>query len=293
MKTLTVFTPTYNRANLLPRLYESLCKQTSQDFLWLVIDDGSVDNTKELIADWQKENKIAIQYHYKENGGMHTGHNAAYERIQTELNVCIDSDDMMPDNAVEKILNTWNEVEDKTSIAGIIGLDIRVDGTVIGSKIPDNLKQGRLQDLYLKHGVVGDKKVILRTDLAREYPRYPEYKGEKLVPLGILYNMIELTYDFVYKNEAYCIVEYQPQGSSGTIFKQYFQSPRGFAYSRTIEKKCSNSLVYNLKKSAHIGLSALVTKDFSLLNLKPKVWQNYVMMPFAILLYYYLKRKIK
>src|SRR5690554_1440544 len=99
-KTITIFTPTFNRAHLLPRLYQSLCSQTSSDFLWLVIDDGSSDGTDELVKEWQEENKIAIEYHFKENGGMHTGHNLAYQVIDTELNVCIDSDDYMPEDAV-------------------------------------------------------------------------------------------------------------------------------------------------------------------------------------------------
>ena len=106
MKTLTVFTPTYNRAYLLPKLYRSLCDQTNKDFIWLIIDDGSIDNTEEIISQWIFEDKIDIKYHYKDNGGMHTGHNLAYKVIETELNVCIDSDDFMPDNAVELILTT-------------------------------------------------------------------------------------------------------------------------------------------------------------------------------------------
>ena len=97
MKKLTVFTPTYNRAYCLGNCYESLVRQTCQDFIWLIIDDGSSDHTKELVEDWKKENKIEIKYVWQENTGMHGAHNTAYEIIETELNVCIDSDDYMPD----------------------------------------------------------------------------------------------------------------------------------------------------------------------------------------------------
>ena len=103
MTTLTVFTPTYNRAHTLPRLYNSLCNQTCRDFEWLVIDDGSTDDSKDLVLRWKKEAVIPIQYIYKENGGLYTGYNTAYLNIETELNVCIDSDDAMPKDAVEKI----------------------------------------------------------------------------------------------------------------------------------------------------------------------------------------------
>ena len=108
---LTVFTPAYNRAYSLPRTYSSLKAQTCKDFIWLIIDDGSTDNTHELVECWMKEdNGFLIQYIYKENGGMHTAHNTAYANIHTELNVCVDSDDAMPDDAVEKILNKWEMV---------------------------------------------------------------------------------------------------------------------------------------------------------------------------------------
>ncbi len=100
-KTLTVFTPTYNRAFCLGNLYNSLKKQTSNNFKWLIIDDGSNDNTKELVNTWMLENKIQIMYQYQENQGMHGAHNTAYSLIDTELNVCIDSDDYMPIDAVE------------------------------------------------------------------------------------------------------------------------------------------------------------------------------------------------
>lgn len=293
MKKLTVFTPTYNRAHLLPRLYNSLRNQTSKDFIWLIIDDGSSDGTDELIQKWQAESKIEIQYHYKKNGGMHTGHNAAYKIIKTELNVCIDSDDFMPPGAVQQIIKQWNSVPNKKNIAGIIGLDADENGKIIGTKIPLHLHAGTLTDLYKKQGVTGDKKVVLQTEIVRQYPAYPEFENEKLVPLGILYLMIGQDFNFVYSNEVFCIVEYQQDGSSSSILKQYFQSPRGFAYARTVQKRFSDSLLEDLKNSMHIGISALVTKDYSLLRLDPKKWYNYLMFPLAMGAHAVLKQKVK
>lgn len=292
-KTLTIFTPAFNRAHLLPRLYQSLCEQTKQDFIWLIADDGSSDGTDKLVEQWQTEGKIEILYFYKENGGMHTAHNLAYKNMNTELNVCIDSDDWMPVDAVEKILNKWESIENKEKIAGLIGLDAEENGQIIGTKIPEHLTQGSIYNLYQRQSVRGDKKVVLRTDLVKQYPLYPEYPEERLVPLSILYAMISRDYDFVYHNEVYCIVEYQEDGSSGTIFKQYFQSPKGFAYSRLIEKEYSEHPWYSLKSSAHLGVTALITKDFSWLFKKPKVYQNFLMFPVGIILYFYFKAKAK
>ena len=109
METLTIFTPTYNRAYCLHLGYEALCRQTCKDFIWLIIDDGSSDNTADLVKSWQNEGKIKIEYHYQQNQGMHGAHNTAYRLIKTELNTCIDSDDYMPDDAVEKIVDFWRE----------------------------------------------------------------------------------------------------------------------------------------------------------------------------------------
>ena len=117
---LTVFTPAFNRAHTLHRTYQSLVNQDCKDFLWLVIDDGSKDNTCELIKQWQQEeNGFEIRYIYKENGGMHTAHNVAYENINTELNICIDSDDILAPGAVRKISEIWKIVDNK-KYAGII-----------------------------------------------------------------------------------------------------------------------------------------------------------------------------
>lgn len=292
-KTLTVFTPTYNRAHLLPRLYESLCRQTCGDFLWLVIDDGSSDHTRELVGYWINENKIEIRYHHKKNGGMHTGHNAAYRLIDTELNVCIDSDDYMPDDGVEKILNKWKNIADKDEIAGIIGLDADADGNVIGSRIPESLVKGSLTDLYLKYGVKGDKKIILKSSLVSRYPPYPEYAGEKLVPLGVLYRMMGKDFAFVYTNDIYCIVEYQQEGSSSTILRQYQQSPLGFAYARKVYIRDSEDTRELLKNYIHLVSSAIFAGKPSVAFSGVNPWLSVLMLPFGLLLNLYIRIKTR
>lgn len=113
---ITIFTPAYNRAYSLHLCYESMLRQENKNFKWLIVDDGSTDNTKELVEEWiQKDNGFEIQYVYKKNGGMHTAHNTAYELIDTELNVCIDSDDYLADGAIEKIVNFGKEMEMKNT----------------------------------------------------------------------------------------------------------------------------------------------------------------------------------
>ncbi|MDN3723963.1 glycosyltransferase family A protein [Aequorivita sp. SDUM287046] len=289
MKTITVFTPTFNRAHLLPRLYKSLLKQSNKDFIWMLIDDGSIDNTRNLVEKWISEAKIEIHYQFKENGGMHTGHNLAYANIKTELNVCIDSDDYMPKDGLEKILHRWNAIEDTSKIAGLIGLDADVHGNIIGTKIPDTLKRGALKKLYTKHKVTGDKKIVLKTEIVKQYPQYPEFPNERLVPLGVLYLMIGHDYDFIYMNEILCIVDYQVDGSSGTILKQYKTSPKGFLYARNIQKKYSSSFWEDLKNSIHIVSSSIFANDMGAIFKGKKAWLNIILFPFGVFLNLYIR----
>ena len=163
---LTIFTPTFNRAHTLPRTYKSLQNQDCKGFIWLIIDDGSYDNTKELVNQWIKEEKeFEIRYIYKENGGMHSAHNAAYRNIETVLNTCIDSDDELSDGAVSKILGKWNEIKDQ-DYAGIVALDADMDtGKVIGSGFPEGIKEIG----YYEIAGSGDKKLIYRTEIINKY----------------------------------------------------------------------------------------------------------------------------
>lgn len=290
-KTLTVFTPTYNRAYCLHQVYDSLCRQSSQDFEWLIIDDGSTDNTKEIVEGWKKENKIQINYCYKENGGMHTGHNKAYELINTEFNVCIDSDDFMPDNAVEIIVKETRGLPQE--YAGIIGLDADKNGNIIGTKIPSHLTHCKLNELYTKHGVQGDKKLVYRTNVVKKYPAYPEFPGEKFVPLDYKCLLIDQDYDLKPVNEVFCIVEYQADGSSLNIFRQYRKNPRGFAFSRVSRIQYGSTFKERFKNAVHLVSSALFVKDFSLLKQTQKPEMVFLALPAGLLLNLYVRFKTR
>lgn len=238
---LTIFTPAYNRARTLQRTYESLQKQTCKKFIWLIVDDGSSDNTRELAEKWREaEQSFAIQYIHKENGGMHTAHNTAYQNIHTELNSCIDSDDAMPEDAVEKILSKWNEVKEK-GYAGIIALDANMaDGKVIGKGFPDGIKETTVSGYYAAGGS-GDKKLIYRTDIINKYPEYPVFEGEKYLSLAYKYRLIDQDYKMAVLNEIVCLVEYQADGSSNNMIHQYYKNPKGFAFWRKIRMKYPDS----------------------------------------------------
>lgn len=287
---LTVFTPAYNRAHTLPRAFEALKKQSDKRFVWLIVDDGSTDNTREVVEDFRKEDcGFKIEYVYKENGGMHTAHNLAYKLIKTELNTCIDSDDTIGDEAVGKILDFW-EKNGSDEYAGIVGFDTDFDGNVIGTRFPEDLKKTTL-GAYYKNGGSGDKKLVYRTDVVKKFPPYPEYEGEKLVPLGSLYTLIDQDYELLVLDEALCRVEYQPDGSGASIFRQYRQSPKGFAYSRIIRMKYSDSFKERATGAIHYISSCIFAREKHFLKKSPKKLLTVLMIPFGVLLNIYIRIK--
>ena len=289
---LTVFTPTYNRAYTLPKLYKSLLAQTNKNFIWLLIDDGSTDNTKSLVQSWIDKGQINIQYIFQKNQGMHGAHNTAYKSITTELNVCIDSDDYMPDDAVDLILDFWKEkASDK--VAGIVGLDATINGNIIGTTIPQHINKSTLGDLYHKHKILGDKKLVLRTEVVKKYPTYPIFKDEKFVPLGYLYNLIDQDYPLLTLNEVLCIVEYMPDGSSMNIFKQYVKNPKGFAFSRIARMENPNSCLELIKNTIHYVSSSIFSNNKDYIKESQKKCLTLLVTPIGILLYIYLKFKVK
>lgn len=290
MKKLTVFTPTYNRAYVLNKCYESLKNQTVKDFIWLIIDDGSTDNTKELVDRWIKENEIEIRYKYQKNQGMHGAHNTAYELIDTELNTCIDSDDYMPSNAVEKILEFWNKYgSDK--IAGIAALDAYSNGQVIGDKFPEELKSSTLFDIHYKHKLKGDKKLIYRTELTKEYP-YPIFEGEKYVSLSYKYTMIDRKYELALMNEVVCIVEYMEDGSSLNMFKQYRRNPKGFSFLRIHNLNNPKAkFIFKFKECIHYVSSSIMAKNKKFLKESPEKLLTIMAIPLGISLYLYIIMK--
>lgn len=287
---LTVFTPAYNRAYTINRCYESLKRQTNKSFKWLVVDDGSTDNTKELIMKWKDEADFEITYIYKENGGMHTAHNTAYQNIDTELNVCIDSDDYLTDNAVEIIITEWEKVRDKR-LAGLGALNILESGEVIGVKFPEGLKQSKYFDIYNKYGVYGDKKFIYRTDLTKNFP-YPEYVGEKYVGLDYKYKKLDEKYELALVNKVVCVVEYMEDGSSKNMLKQYRKSPNGWCFFRLENLKIpETSLKYKFKECIHYVSSSIMCKNKGLISKSPYKSLTIVAIPFGLILYSYVMLK--
>lgn len=292
MIAITVFTPAYNRAHTIGRTYRSLLAQNCKNFIWMIVDDGSTDNTAELVHQWQaQDNGFEIRYIYKENGGMHTAHNTAYENIDTELNICIDSDDELAPGAIQKILDKWGEV--KTSgYAGMIGLDAEMStGKIIGSGFPANMTETTLAGYYAGGGS-GDKKLVYRTDVMKQYPPYPVFEGEKYVALAYKYRLIDQDYKLAVLNDILCNVEYQPDGSSNNMWKQYLKNPKGFAFWRIICMKYPGSKKRVFIDCIHYVSSSLLAQNRKFILESPQKLMTVCAIPFGIILTLYIKWKV-
>ena len=169
----------------------------------------------------------------------------AYENIDTELNVCIDSDDMLADDAVQIILDKWNSI-DHELYAGIVGLDASMDDRkIIGRGFSENMKSTTLYGYYSSGGL-GDKKLVYRTDIMKSLPPYPVFDEEKYVSLGWKYQLCDQKYELATLNKVLCYVEYQPDGSTNSMLKQYYKNPKGFAFVRKENMKYIHSTKRNL-----------------------------------------------
>lgn len=287
MALLTVFTPAYNRAHTLPRTYESLCAQDCKDFIWLIVDDGSKDQTEQLVRAWQKnDNGFEIQYIYKENGGMHTAHNTAYENIHTELNVCIDSDDKMAPGAISKIKCAWEQVREK-GYAGLIALDADFDGNIIGKGFSDTMTETTLGGYYAAGGA-GDKKLVYRTDVMKKYPPYPVFEREKYVALSYKYLLCDQEYKLFVLDEILCLVDYQTDGSTATMWKQYKNNPNGFAFLRKLDMIYPNSVKKIIIANIHYISSSLIAKNKNFIAESPCRGMTMLLLPLGWILSRYI-----
>lgn len=292
MPLLTIFTPAYNRAHTLPRTYESLLAQDCKDFVWLIVDDGSSDNTADLVKEWQeKKNGFEIRYIYKENGGMHTAHNTAYENIDTELNVCIDSDDRLSSGAVKKILSKWEQIKNR-GYAGIIGLDADMnDGKIIGQGFPDGMTETTLAGYYASGGS-GDKKLVYRTEVINQYPPYPVFKGERYVALAYKYRLIDQDYKLAVLDEVLCDVEYQADGSSMNMFRQYLRNPNGFAFWRKVCMQYPERKGRVILDCIHYCSSSQLAHNRNYIKESPRPLLTILCTPLGWMLTAYIKRKV-
>ena len=247
----TVFTPTFNRKELLEKLYKSLQKQTFKDFEWLIVDDGSTDGTKEKVEEFLSEKKLDIKYYFKENGGKQRAYNFATEKANGELFICLDSDDEYVENGLEIILKYWKKYEKNSDIAGMGYLSTYPNREIIGSSFPEKEMISTQFEIYNKYGVKGDKGLMFRTEIIKKY-KFPVFEDEKFITEAVVYNRICEKYKMVYVNKKIEIKEYQEDGLTAKYNNLLLRNPKGQALYHneinsqklTFKQKILNNAVY-------------------------------------------------
>lgn len=224
---LAIVTPTYNRADLLTRLYDSLKKQTNKNFVWYIVDDGSVDKTSEVVENLKRENQVKIVYTKKTNGGKHTAINVALNLIEEAFLVIVDSDDFLKENAVEIILNDLNRISDN-EFCGIGYLKEDTNGKITGRKYTQDQKIDTFVNERYNNNTYGDKCEVFKTEILKKFP-FPEIEGENFVSESTVWCKMSGEYKILFLNKAIYICEYQDGGLSDGVHKRLFKNPKGAA----------------------------------------------------------------
>ncbi|QYR10321.1 glycosyltransferase family A protein [Prevotella sp. Rep29] len=223
---VTVFTPTYNRAAYLLKVFESLLQQTFKDFEWVIVDDGSIDDTSVIIDNLQLTNDkfFPIRYFYQENGGKHRAINRGVKEAKGELFLILDSDDMLPPNSLERIDFYYQQIKDNNSFGGVCGYMAHHDGTVIGKGCDIDVLDTSSIDLRYKYHVEGDMLEVFRTSVLKEIP-FPEISKEKFVPEALVWNRIARKYKLRVFHEVVYFRDYLEGGLTDKIVKIRMNSP--------------------------------------------------------------------
>ena len=286
LKMLYIFTPTYNREKFLEKLYQSLLKQTNFSFKWLIVDDGSIDHTREMVKSWIKSSPFTIEYIYKENGGKHTAFNIALDKVQGYLNVCIDSDDTVLSNCVEIILKNHKHFEKKENIISYVypwscgipkfKVDIEASPEIVNSwKISNDIPK-------IKEVIRVFKPSIL------DGVRFKIFNDEKFQPEAVLFSQAAKKGNSLYFPNPLIVGDYQEDGLSKQSGKLILNSPKGYVLSQCLQYEflCDFPQKKNLENKTKI-ISHIVALNFglkrNLLNDVPRTTLRILAIPIGLL----------
>lgn len=245
MNNLTILTPTYNRASHLRKLYDSLTGQTDPNFEWLVVDDGSTDETQELLEELMQEHRLQMRVLRQENGGKHRALNFGIGQIKTELTYIVDSDDYLPPDAVSTIhryhrkyyANYCKSVamkdvcgmpqnDENVILCGYSFLRCHADGRVNTAYFPEEEMIGTYRDVRINGKIGGDKAEVFYTDILKRYP-FPTFEGEKFLPEDLVWMRMSGPYRMVHINANTYICDYLEGGLTKSGHRMKLHSPRG------------------------------------------------------------------
>ena len=228
--TFSILTATFNRAHTLPEVYASLCEQNFKDFDWLIMDDGSSDQTEQLIDKWIQENKLKIRFFKQANGGKHRAINRLISISESKFSLVLDSDDTLTPDALELLFKTWNDIpaHERGKFSGVSAQCMTRSGKWLGKPLPSETLDSNSLEIAYVHKLNGDRKGFIRTDILRQYP-FPEFEGEKFLTESIVWQRIGFQYKTRYLNRVVCITDYLEDGLTANQAKLLRRNPKGTA----------------------------------------------------------------
>lgn len=284
MKTITIITPSYNRAHTLSACYESLQAQTSTDFLWLIVDDGSKDNTKELVGKWQSEcSKFEIKYYVKPNGGKASALNMAFDFLETEYAVVLDSDDTFYPSAIESAIKELKVCSADDRCCGLMPLRHNPDGSVMGQK--GELESGsKVTMVDIMNGEYHTELVCFYKSALLKKNKFPQFPGEKFVSPQWLDFELSRNYYFIASNSKICICEYFADGLTKNKGKVIKKNPKGYTAVKRQSFEFSKSIKLVVKHGLMYVCGCMISGDNWIKKSPRKLW-SVLLTPFAWLIY--------
>lgn len=295
MGDITVLTPAYNRGDLLRKLYKSLCAQNCKEFEWVIIDDGSKDNTEKYIDEIKDKADFEIIYYKKENGGKHTALNYAYQYIDTPLIFIVDSDDMLTSDAISTIKQTYHKYKQEEDICGFSFLRGKPSGGYLStSGVPqDGMKESYIE-CRINRSIGGDMAEVWYTHCLKEYP-FPEYKGEKFLGEDIVWVQMAQKYKMRFFNKVIYISDYLANGLTNNRRKNNIKSPNGCVARAEVFLDSSSNLKTKVKAALQYqiyGKFANRSMDSLFHNTKHKLLYFVCFIPSQILYFKWANENI-
>ena len=260
---ITVFTPAFNRAPELKRLYASLLTQDYSDFEWLIVDDGSTDSTREAVAEMSAEGRLNIRYVYQENKGKSKAVNHGIDLALGEAFFCIDSDDYFMPSVLGVVAKEFENIKDNSDVGGLGFLHLHADSEkIVGTAYPQDSMTDTYFNIYNKYGVTGDKQFVFKTSVMREY-KFPEIENEKFVPEALMFNRISQKYKMKFFNTPIVYKEYLESGYTAGYFNLCKRNPVGqvlyYKELYALQPSLYNAAAYDMYcMYAGVGLAAAV-----------------------------------
>ncbi|MCO4469864.1 Glycosyl transferases involved in cell wall biogenesis [Streptococcus infantarius subsp. infantarius] len=256
---LTILTPTYNRGYILDRLYMSLLNQTDNDFEWLIVDDGSTDDTLNIVESFKKDNKLKIRYIRQENGGKHRALNTGIREIESDLIFIVDSDDYLLPEAVHEISRIHQEFGYDKSICGYSFLRCFPNLNINGSKFKTSPYISDYVSCRINEGVDGDKAEVYKTSVLKKYP-FLEVPNENFLFEDYVWIQMANSYKTVHVNISIYVGDYLEDGLTKNIDKKKISNPIGMVERANIIGKSNANLIFKIKAMIMLIVYGLVAK---------------------------------